>query len=626
MTTEGQHTSETHARRGQEQAAPGRRRLLLPSLAGYRRAWLALDLLAGVTLAAIVVPEQLATARLAGMPVATGLYAFLAAAVLFALLGSSPQLSVGADSTIAPMMAAGVAVIATTGTAAYRGDMALLALLVGVVVVAVGLARMGWIATFLSVPVVTGFLAGIAVTIVASQLAAVLGLPSATGNALQKIVAAARDIGQANGYAIVVALVSFVIIVVAGRIGPRVPGALVALVASIVASEAFDLAAHGVATVGSFPSGLPPLQAPPLEANLTWQLLPTALAVALIIVTQTSATTRSFAELGGYDVDVDRDFIGTGAGSVLAAFFGAFAVNASPPRTAIVRSSGGRSQVPGLAAAALVLVVLAVATRALAALPDATLGAVLIYVALRIFRTGDLAAILRYDRIEFVVALTTLVTVVVLGVGPGILLAVLFAILDRTWRSAHPHDAVLGRLPGTTVWWSLKERPDGETLPGVLCYRFDAGLYFANAQRFRERVGELVAAAVPPPHLFVLDASGVEDLDYTGARVLLQVVHELHERGVDFAVARATGEAPRDATQAGLLRHIGKDHLFLTVDEAVRTLAPNPPPPPFRRRSRQSGSQTPGSGPQPAETGRSELEPPESHEPEAHESESHDSK
>ncbi|HMK92363.1 MAG TPA: SulP family inorganic anion transporter [Thermoleophilia bacterium] len=565
-------------------AAPPWRRFVLSSLVGYRRAWLALDLLAGVTLAAIVVPEQLATAHLAGMPVATGLYAFVAAAALFALLGSSPQLSVGADSTIAPVMAAGVAVVATTGTAAYTGDMALLALLVGIIVVIVGLARMGWVAAFFSVPVVTGFLAGIAVTIIASQLAAVLGLPSVSGNALQKVVRTLQEIGQANGYAIAVAVASFVVIVVGHRIGPRMPGALIALVASAVASEAFDLASHGVATVGSFTAGLPPLQAPPFSATLIWQLLPTAFAVALIVITQTSVTTRSFAELGGYDVDVDRDFIGTGAGSVLAAFFGAFAVNASPPRTAILRSSGGRTQVPGLVAAALVLVVLAVASGLLAALPEATLGAVLIYIALRIFRTRDLAAILRFDRREFVIAIATLTTVVVLGVGPGILLAVLFAILDRTWRSAHPHDAVLGRLPGTTVWWSLKERPDGETMPGVLCYRFDAGLYFANAQRFRERVLELVTTTKPTPRLFVLDASGVEDLDYTGARVLLLVVHELHEQGVDFAVARATGETPRDATQAGLLRHIGKDHLFLTVDEAVRTLAPHGPPPAFRRR------------------------------------------
>jgi MFS superfamily sulfate permease-like transporter len=237
-----------------------------------------------------------------------------------------------------------------------------------------------------------------------------------------------------------------------------------------------------------------------------------------------------------------------------------------------VAASGGRSQVPGIVAAATIVILLVAAASLLADLPQATLGAVLIYVALRIFRVHDLAAILRFDRGEFGVAMVTLAVVVVLGVGPGILLAVLLAILDRTWRSAHPHDAVLGRVPGTTVWWSLKERPDGEILAGVVCYRFDAALYFANATRFRDRVREVVAAAAPPPRLFVLDASGVEDLDFTGGRILLQVVHELHQGGIDFAVARATGQTPRDAAHAGLRKHIGDDHMFLTVDEAVRTL------------------------------------------------------
>ena len=565
---------------GRGRAAPAgparrtRRRGVPPWLAGYRAAWLPLDVVAGVTLVAIAVPEQLATGRLAGMPVVAGLYAILAAVVMFALLGANRTMSVGADSTIAPMLAAAVAALAAAGSSRYGADMALLSLLVGALIVAVGVARMGWIADFLSAPVVTGFLAGIAVTIVAGQLAEVLGLPTTSGNALQKLTGVARHVGDANFYALAVAAVVFAVIVACERVNRRVPGALIGVLLSLAASAAFDLTARGVATMGALPAGLPALQVPPLSAHVVWRLLPSALAVALIVITQTSATTRSFAELGGFDTDVDRDFIGVGAGSVLAAFIGGFAVNASPPRTAVATSSGGRSQVPGLVAAAIVVVLIVVAAGALADLPLATLGAVLIYVALRIFRVADLRAIYRFDKAEFGVAIATLGTVVAFGVGPGVLLAVMLSILYRTWRSSRPRDAQLGRLPGTTVWWALQERRDAELLPGVVAYRFDAPLYFANATQFRDRVRALVAAASPPPRLFVLDASGIEDVDYTGGRMLLQVVHELHARDVDFAVARATGEAPLDTARAGLRRHIGDDHVFLTVDDAVRALGP----------------------------------------------------
>ena len=530
--------------------------------------------MAGVTLAAIAIPEQLATAHLAGMPVVAGLYAFLAAVVMFALLGSNRTMSVGADSTIAPMLAVAVAAVAGVGTAAYGGDMALLALLVGVVIIGVGVARMGWIADFLSVPVVTGFLAGIAITIIVGQLPAVLGLPSTSGNALEKLVGVVRHIGDTNLYALAVAVAVFAVIVACERVSRRLPGALLGVLLSLAASAAFDLAAKGVVTLGGLPAGLPGLQAPTFSAHLVWRLLPSALAVALIVITQTSATTRSFAELGGFETDVDRDFIGVGAGSVAAAFIGGFAVNASPPRSAVVTSSGGRSQVPGLAAAAIVVVLLVAAAGALTDLPLATLGAVLIYVALRIFRAHDLHAIYDFDKVEFGVAVATLGTVVLFGVGPGILLAIVLSILYRTWRSARPRDALLGRVPGTTVWWALKERPDAQTVPGVVAYRLDAPLYFANATRFRDRVREAVAAATPPPSLFVLDSSGIDDVDFTGGRMLLQVVHELHARGVDFAVARATGDAPRDTARAGLHRHVADDHIFLTVDDAVRALGP----------------------------------------------------
>ncbi len=453
--------------------------------------------------------------------------------------------------------------------------MALLALLVGILVIVVGAARMGWIADFLSVPVVTGFLAGIAVTIIAGQLPEVLGLPPTTGNAVQKLVGAVQNLDDTNLYALAVAVAVFAVIVAAERVSRRIPGALIGVLLSLAASATFDLSAKGVATLGGLPAGLPALQAPTLTAHLVWRLLPSAFAVALIVITQTSATTRSFAELGGFETDVDRDFIGVGAGSVLAAFMGGFAVNASPPRSAVVTSSGGRSQVPSLAAGAIVVVLIVAAAGLLADLPLATLGAVLIYVALRIFRVHDLHAIYGFDKVEFGVAIATLGTVAVLRRGPR---------HPAGHRALHP-------LP------DLAQRPAARTRCSVGCRARPSGGRSRNAptrsrcpvswptgsmrrctsptpRHFRDRVREVVAAASPPPSLFVLDASGIDDVDYTGGRMLLQVVHELHARGVDFAVARATGDAPLDTARAGLRRHVRDDHVFLTVDEAVRALGP----------------------------------------------------
>ena len=268
---------------------------------------------------------------------------------MFALLGANRTMSVGADSTIAPMLAVAVAAVAGAGSAAYGGDMALLSLLVGALVIAVGVARMGWIADFLSVPVVTGFLAGIAVTIIVGQLPDVLGLPSHLG---QCPAEARRRPRRTSATPTCTRWPSpppsSPSSCLAERVSRRLPARSLGVLLSLAASAAFDLASKGVATLGALPAGLPALQAPSFSAHLAWRLLPSALAVALIVITQTSATTRSFAELGGFETDVDRDFIGVGAGSVAAAFIGGFAVNASPPRSAVVTSSGGRSQVPGL--------------------------------------------------------------------------------------------------------------------------------------------------------------------------------------------------------------------------------------------------------------------------------------
>ncbi len=423
---------------------------LLHTLHGYRRQWLVPDLLAGLTLLAIAVPEQLATSRLAGMPPITGLYTFIAGTVAFAFLGSAPQLSVGADSTIAPLFAAGIAHIAPTGSAHYMALVSLLAVTVGVIVAVVGLLRMGWIADFLSAPIITGFLAGVTVIIIVHQLPDLFALPSVSGTTVHRVADVVRHLGQANGWALGIGVGVFAVVVAAERIDRKLPGALFGLVGSAIIVAAAGLRAHGVPVLGTVAHGAPHVGLHDLSFTSLGQVLPIAGVVALVVLSQTAATTRAFADQGGYPVDVNRDFVGVGTGSILAGLSGAFAANASPARTGAVASAGGRTQVAGLAAAAAVVLVVP-AAGLLRDVPVATLAGILIFVATRLFHVGQLASVFRFDRWEFGLAIVTLLTVAFVGVEQGIGVAVGLAILDRTRRSARPAVTCSARSPARRV-------------------------------------------------------------------------------------------------------------------------------------------------------------------------------
>jgi SulP family sulfate permease len=561
-------------------ATAGKRRAawLALSLRGYQRAWLNADVGAGVMLLAIAVPEQLATARLAGMPPITGFYAFVAGTVLFALFGSNRQMSVGADSTIAPLFAVGIAHLAATGSPTYVALVGLLAVVVGVFVVLVGLFRLGWVSEFLSAPIISGFLAGVAVIIVVHQLPDLFGLASTTGSTMHRVTDVVRHLGSTNGWALGIGLAVFAVVLMAERINKRIPGALFGLVGSTIVVAVAGLKSHGVAVLGTVAHGSPHVGLTQLSWSSLGHVLPVAAVVALVVVSQTAATTSAFATQGGYEVDVGRDFIGVGAGSIVSGLFGSFAVNASPARTAAVASTGGRTQGAGLGAA-VVLVALIPAAGLLTDVPLATLAAVLIFVATRIFHAKDLLHIMRFSAWEFALALVTLAVVALVGVEQGIAVAVGLAILDRTRRSARPKTFVLGRIPGTTSWED-EENPtnDATFVPGVVVFFFGAPLYYANAGYFRLRVHAALAAATPPPQLLVLDAVAMGDIDFTGTRALAQVLDELEDSHVTVAIARAVASAPENLARSGLLKRIGADHLFPSVDEAVVALGPPNPP------------------------------------------------
>jgi SulP family sulfate permease len=552
------------------------RSVLFSSLRDYHASWAVGDLVAALTLLTIAVPGQLATSRLAGMPPITGLYAFVAGSVVFALLGSNPQMSVGGDSTIAPLFAVGIAGLAATGSPHYIALVGILAVMVGVLVALIGVLRLGWIAEFLSAPITSGFLAGVAVIIVVHQLPDLLGLPSGGGSTLHRIGYAVTHLNLLNGWTLTIGAGVFAVVAIAEGVDRRLPGALIGLIASIILVSTLHLHTHGVTVLGALAHGAPHLGLHGLSWSALRSVAPLAGVVALVVVSQTAATTRAFADQGDYEVDVNRDFLGVGAGSIIAGLVGAFPVNASPPRTAAVAAASGRTQAAGLVAAGAV-VLLIPAAGLLKNLPLATLAAVLIFIATRIFHIRDLITIAHYDRFEFGLALITLLTVALVGVEQGIAVAVALAILDRTRLSARPHLHVLGRIPSTTSWAPLNGTDHATQIPGVLVVLFATPIWYANAIHFRTELTAAIDRAHQPLKGLVLDTIGMTDIDYTGSRALRQTLDQLDRDGITFAMARTSDHVRANLARSGLLQRIGDDHLYPSVDEAVTALPTDNP-------------------------------------------------
>jgi high affinity sulfate transporter 1 len=545
---------------------------VVPTLQGYKAAWLGSDVLAGLTLVAIAVPEQMATARLVGMPAIAGLYAFVAGSLVFALLGRSRQMSVGADSTIAPIIATGVVAVVAVGTPQYDHVVSFLAIMVGALVVVVGLLRLGWVSELFSTPVITGVLAGIAVEIVVRQLPAILGVTGGGSSTVSRVRAVVDEIGHTNGWSVGIAVVVLALIVVAEHIDRRIPGALIGLVASIVAVAAIGLVARGVQVVGSIHGGLPSMALPSVSWLDARHLIAPALTIAFVVVAQTAATVRASSAGAPATQDFNVDLMAIGAGSLVAGVSGSFAVNSSPPRTGIVTASGGRSQLTSIMAALVVIVVVLFATGLLKDLPKATLGAILLFVATRLFRVKVLKQILSFSRWEFGVAILTGLMVAFVGIEQGVVVAMGLSLADRTRRAARPSDSVLGREIGTDHWIPTDIGRPTEQVPGVLVYLIYGPLWYGNADYVRLRIPAVIKEASGPVHGLVLDANGMSDIDYTGAQTLGALVDELKDAGVKTVIARSSHLVHHDLKHSGLLAIFGADGLCGSVEDAVETL------------------------------------------------------
>lgn len=538
------------------------------SLHGYRRAFALSDLVAAATLLAIAVPEQLATSRLAGMPPITGYLAFIAGSVCIAVLGHNAQLSVGADSTIAPLFAAGLTRVAPVGALRYEEAVGILALLVGVLVAATGLLRLGWIAEFMSIPIITGFLAGVALIIAIHQLPDLFGLPASQGNDLQRVAAIVRDLPKLHPAALGIGLGVLVVIIACERIDRRIPGALLALIGATLSVHLAGLAHGSISVLGTVSDVVPRLGFRGLSWRLVVRIAPLSAVVALVVLSQTAITTRAFPGRARSLVDVNRDFLATGVGSVLAGCMGSFAVDASPPRTAASVKAGGRTQLTGLIAAGALAGLIPFA-RVLADVPLAALAAVLLWVAARLFHFGDLVRIARFSRFEIFLASVTLLTSVLVGVEQGIGLAVGLAIVERARLSARPQLHVLGRLPGTTSWVPVQNVRTTEQVPGVLVTLFAAPLWYANVGNFQTEVSAALASSGDSIGWVVLDAIGMSDIDFTGCRAIADLLDRLSSEQIHFAMARVGERVLESLERFGILARIGNDRIYPSVERAV---------------------------------------------------------
>ncbi|HEX9470486.1 MAG TPA: SulP family inorganic anion transporter, partial [Bradyrhizobium sp.] len=501
--------AKTSGSAGSPSAGASRAWPVFRSLQAYRPNFFTHDLFAGLTLAAIAIPEQMATARLGGFTPQIGFFAFWAGSLAFAAFGSNRFLSCGADSTITPIFAGGLAMLAASGSGEYLALAAALAVMVGLLLVAAGVFRLGWIADLLSVPVTIGFLAGISVHIIISQLPGILGLPAPNGAMLQRLALLAGHLNETNFFTLAIGLGVLAIIAISEAIDARIPGALIALALASAAVVLFGLDGRGVTVLGAVSATLPSLAIPEISPGRLPSLVSLSLIIAVVVMVQTAATTRSFLSNPDEPADVDRDFIGVGAGSLLSGLIGAFPVDASPPRTAVVAETGGRSQLAGLVAVVIVMALLAFGASLLGRIPNAALGGVLLFVALRIIRLSQIVTIYRQAWGEFLLIIATAAAIIVLPIEQGVGIGIALSLLHGIWSTTRARVVIFERVPGTSIWWPSSPNLPGEQEPGVIVAGFQAPLSFLNAYDFRRDILNALQSAPQKARLLVLEATGI---------------------------------------------------------------------------------------------------------------------
>ena len=541
-------------------------RVLAPGwVRDYDRTWLRGDVLAGVTVTAYLVPQVMAYAELAGVPAQTGLWAAIGALTLYAVLGSSRQLSVGPESTTALMTAAALATVAGSDAA----HAAALAVLVAGFCWLGWLLRLGALADLLSRPVLVGYLAGIAAIMVASQLGKLLGVPEDADGFVAELRQVLGRLDEVHAPTAALSLITLAAMLVAAALAPRAPVAMLGMLGATAAAALLDLSDRGVRLVGEIPGGIPAPGVPDVGMSELTTMLAPALGIAFVGYTDNILTGRAFATRHRQTIDPQRELLALGAANLGAGLLHGFPVSSSGSRTAIADAVGGRTQLAGLATVACTLLALLTLKPLLAAFPLGALAAVVVYAATRLVDVPELLRFARFRRSELVLALATTAGVLVLDVLLGIVVAIGLSVLDLLRRVARPHDAVQGTVPGIAGMHDVDDYPSAEEVPGLLVYRYDSPLFFANAENFRARALQAVDDAELPVRWFLLNVEANVEVDITGADALESLRAELDRRGIVFALARLKQDLRDQLAATGLLDRIGEDRIFLTLPTAV---------------------------------------------------------
>ncbi len=550
------------------------RESLIPvSLRGYQRSWLTTDLVAGATLAAVAIPECMGYSSIADVPVIAGLYTIIFPTMIFTLLGSSKLLVVGADSATAAVIAAGVASLGIAGLTprtnewlAYCGA---IALITGVMLFVARLLRLGFIGDFLPASVLIGFLAGVGVHVLTGQVPAMLGIPKVSGSWLERQWHTMTSLGSIHWATVAFAVGTLIIIVGFQHFLPRFPGAIVAVVLSIAISTFTNASAHGVDVIGSVTGGFPPLGIPQgveLSANLG-SLSTIAFSCLVLIVAQSAATSRSFAMKHGDTAEVNRDIVGLGAANITAALTGSFVVNGSPTKTQILDGQKGKTQVANLTMSVITLLVVLFFTGLLTNMPHATLGAIVFLIGIDLIDFDGLKRIRSRRMDEFVIALITAVVVCAVGVEQGIILAIVVSLLELIRRQYKPKDYVI-TLDDNGQLAYLEATPGLQSAPGLLVFRYDAELFYANANRFVDDIHSLIDAAPEPVRWLILEAGSLTDIDYSAGLTIEGLLDFTDARRITVALARPDLSLIETLDTYGLTERIGKEHIYSKLSDA----------------------------------------------------------
>jgi sulfate permease, SulP family len=556
------------------ECAPG-----LTQFRGYQRAWLRGDVLAGVTVAAYLVPQVMAYATVAGLEPVAGLWAALAPLAVYAVLGSSRQLSVGPESTASLMTASALAPIVAGDPARYAALAALLALLVGGICLFGGLIGLGFLANLLSKPVLVGYMTGVAFVMIGSQLGKLTKVKVSGDEFLDYVRSFIGGMSAVHWPTVVLSMSVLALLLVLDRVVPRAPVALIGVLAATAVVTVFSLDEHGIAVIGQIPAGLPAPGLPQVSMHDLAALLLPSVGVAIVAFSDNVLTARSFASRHHQEIDANAELRALGVSNAAAGLTNGFPVSSSGSRTALGDAVGSRTQLYSLITLLSVLAVMLFARGVLASFPMAALGALVVYAALRLIDVPGFKRLARFRGSEFILAIATTVAVLGIGVLYGVLVAVGLSILELLRRVAHAHDGILGFVPGIAGMHDIDDYPEAKPVPGLVVYRYDAPLCFANAEDFRERALAAVEESPTPVEWFVLNSEANVEVDLTALDALDQLRAELAQRGIVFVMARVKQDL-RDALRAaGLIDKIGEDRIFMTLPTAVESYRGDRDPP-----------------------------------------------